>query len=35
MTRSGAEVLTVRMKVNGRQMSMADAKLVLMKTALN
>ncbi|MEM2095362.1 MAG: mechanosensitive ion channel [Candidatus Caldarchaeum sp.] len=32
MTRSGAGVLTVRIKVNGRQISMADAKLVLMKT---
>ncbi|MEM0384778.1 MAG: mechanosensitive ion channel, partial [Candidatus Caldarchaeum sp.] len=32
MTKSGAGVLTVRIKVNGRQISMADAKLVLMKT---
>ncbi|MEM2052202.1 MAG: mechanosensitive ion channel, partial [Candidatus Caldarchaeum sp.] len=32
MTRSGAGVLTVRITVNGRQISMADAKLILLKT---
>ncbi|MEM4281888.1 MAG: mechanosensitive ion channel [Candidatus Caldarchaeum sp.] len=32
MTKSGAGVLTVRITVNGRQISMADAKLILLKT---
>lgn len=32
MTKSGAGVLTVRITVDGRRISLADAKLVLMKT---